>query len=189
MTVGYPATEEWLKARSEIAVAMAARGITRDGARPSRTGRIVGTKRSDAPMTLEIRSFDITDRENVLTLWADAFPDEPAYNQSERMIARKLRVQPDLFLVAVADGAVAGTVMAGYDGVRGWIHRLAVARTVRRQGVGTALLRAAEARLLALGCPKVNLQVRARNAGVVAFYEAAGYRVEANISMARHIGE
>jgi ribosomal protein S18 acetylase RimI-like enzyme len=133
----------------------------------------------------EIRPFATTDRETVWTLWADAFPNEPAYNQSQRMIARKLRVQPELFLVAVEDGVVAGTVMAGYDGVRGWIHRLAVARTARRRGIGTALLREAEMRLLALGCPKVNLQVRASNAGVVAFYEAAGYKVEANISMAR----
>jgi ribosomal protein S18 acetylase RimI-like enzyme len=140
-------------------------------------------------MRLEIRPFVSADRESVLRLWADAFPDEPAHNQSERMIARKLRVQPDLFLVAVADGVLTGTVMAGYDGVRGWIHRLAVARTVRRHGIGTALLREAETRLLALDCPKVNLQVRARNEEVVAFYEAAGYRVEANISMARHIGE
>jgi ribosomal protein S18 acetylase RimI-like enzyme len=136
-------------------------------------------------LRLEIRPFATTDRETVLTLWADAFPNEPAYNQSERMIARKLRVQPELFLVAVEDGVVAGTVMAGYDGVRGWIHRLAVAQTARRRGIGTALLREAEMRLLALGCSKVNLQVRASNAGVVAFYEAAGYKVEANISMAR----
>ena len=104
-------------------------------------------------LRLEIRPFATTDRETVLTLWADAFPNEPAYNQSERMIARKLRVQPELFLVAVEDGVVAGTVMAGYDGVRGWIHRLAVARTARRRGIGTALLREAEMRLLALGCP------------------------------------
>jgi ribosomal protein S18 acetylase RimI-like enzyme len=141
------------------------------------------------PKTLEIRPFNSTDRESVLTLWADAFPGEPAYNHSDRMIDRKLRVQPDLFLVALVDGVVAGTVMAGYDGVRGWIHRLAVAQTARRRGIGTALLRQAEMRLLALGCPKVNLQVRASNAGVVAFYEAAGYKVEANISMARHLGE
>jgi ribosomal protein S18 acetylase RimI-like enzyme len=73
--------------------------------------------------------------------------------------------------------------------VRGWIHRLAVARAARRNGIGTALLRAAEERLAAAGCPKVNLQVRARNAEVVAFYEAAGYRVEDNISMARHLGD
>jgi ribosomal protein S18 acetylase RimI-like enzyme len=75
--------------------------------------------------------------------------------------------------------------MAGYDGVRGWIHRLAVRESARRLGVGTALLRAAEAGLARLGCPKVNLQVRSVNADVIAFYRAAGYEVDDNISLGR----
>jgi len=139
-------------------------------------------------MAFDIRTFEERDRQAVVDLWLEAFPGEPPYNASNAMIDRKLRVQPELFLVATADGALVGTVMAGYDGVRGWIHRLAVRSAARRTGVGTALLRAAEDGLEAMGCPKVNLQVRARNAAVVAFYEAAGYRVEDNISMARHVG-
>jgi len=139
-------------------------------------------------VAFDIRPFEESDRQAVVDLWLDAFPGEPPYNASDEMIDRKLRVQPELFLVAIADGTVVGKVMAGYDGVRGWIHRLAVRSAVRRTGVGTALLRAAEAGLQAMGCPKVNLQVRARNAAVVAFYEAAGYRVEDNISMARQVG-
>ncbi len=138
-------------------------------------------------MVLEIRPYVSTDRGDVIALWSEAFPEEPSYNQADAMIDRKLRVQPELFLVCVREGAVVGTVMAGYDGVRGWIHRLAVARAARRTGIGTELLRAAEERLAAAGCPKVNLQIRARNAQVVAFYEAAGYRVEDNISMARRL--
>ena len=139
-------------------------------------------------MTFDIRTFEESDRQAVVDLWLEAFPGEPPYNASGAMIDRKLRVQPELFLVAVtSDGTLVGTVMAGYDGVRGWIHRLAVRGSARRTGVGTALLGAAEAGLQAMGCPKVNLQVRARNAAVVAFYEAAGYRVEDNISMAKHV--
>ena len=138
-------------------------------------------------MAFDIRTFEERDRQAVVDLWLEAFPGEPPYNASDAMIDRKLRVQPELFLVATADGALVGTVMAGYDGVRGWIHRLAVRSAARRTDVGTALLRAAEAGLEAMGCPKVNLQVRARNAAVIAFYEAAGYRVEDNISMARHV--
>jgi ribosomal protein S18 acetylase RimI-like enzyme len=140
-------------------------------------------------MNLEIRPYTAADRDGVVALWAEAFPGEPSYNQADAMIDRKLRVQPEMFLVSIRHGVVVGTVMAGYDGVRGWIHRLAVARAARRRGIATALLRAAEDCLASAGCPKVNLQVRARNAEVVAFYEAAGYRVEDNISMARHIGK
>jgi hypothetical protein len=61
----------------------------------------------------------------------EAFPDDPDHNVSSDMIERKLRVQPDLFLVAVADDVVVGTVLAGFDGVRGWLHRLAVRASAR----------------------------------------------------------
>jgi Acetyltransferase (GNAT) family len=90
------------------------------------------------------------------------FAADPAHNVSGEMIERKLRVQPELFSVAIADGELVGTVMAGYDGVRGWLYRLAVSTSQRRAGVGTALVRQAEAEMGKLCCPKVNLQVRAR---------------------------
>ena len=131
--------------------------------------------------------FRVEDAAAVVELWDQAFPQEPTHNVSADMIARKLRVQPELFLVATLDGVLVGAVMAGYDGVRGWIHRLAVSPTARRRGMGTALLRSAEAGLAQLGCPKVNLQVRATNPHVIAFYEAAGYTVEANVSMTRRM--
>jgi hypothetical protein len=138
-------------------------------------------------MPLDIRPFHEGDRARVIHLWSLAFGGDPPHNRSVEMIERKLRVQPELFLVAVLDGLTVGTVMAGYDGVRGWIHRLAVSESARRRGVGTALLRAAEARLARLGCPKVNLQVRATHASVIAFYRSAGYMVEENISMSRRL--
>jgi ribosomal protein S18 acetylase RimI-like enzyme len=103
------------------------------------------------------------------------------------MIARKLTVQPELFLVAVQDGLVVGAVMAGFDGVRGWIHRLAVLESTRRRGVGKRLIVHAENGLHRLGCPKVNLQVRSTNASVIAFYRALGYAVEERISMGKRL--
>jgi ribosomal protein S18 acetylase RimI-like enzyme len=136
-------------------------------------------------MRLDISPFRDDDRDAVIDLWEDVFPGDPAHNRSADMIDRKLRVQPELFLVARDADAVVGAVMAGYDGVRGWIHRLAVRESARRLGVGTALLRAAEAGLARLGCPKVNLQVRSVNADVIAFYRAAGYEVDDNVSLAR----
>jgi ribosomal protein S18 acetylase RimI-like enzyme len=136
---------------------------------------------------VHVRPFQEGDRHAVIELWSEAFPEEPGHNVSSEMIDRKAGVQPELFLVAQLDGAIVGAVMAGFDGVRGWLHRLAVSTAVRRNGVGTALVRSAESALLALGCPKVNLQVRSSNAPVVAFYRALGYSVEERISLGRRL--
>jgi hypothetical protein len=88
--------------------------------------------------------------------------------------------------VAVANGvSVAGAVIAGYDGVRGWIYHLAVPAEKRRLGIATALMREAEARLSELGCSKVNVQVRAANAPIVGFYTALGYIVEDRLSLGK----
>ena len=104
------------------------------------------------------------------------------------MIRRKLTVQPQLFLVARLNGQVVGTVMAGFDGVRGWIHHLAVHGSYRRQGIASSLMRAAEKGLEALGCPKVNLQVRATNSAVIAFYQSLGYELEERASLGKRLG-
>src|SRR5262249_52532966 len=84
-------------------------------------------------------------------------------------------------------GELAGTMLAGYDGHRGWLYRVAVRPRHQRHGVGTALVRHAEAELLRLGCPKINLQVRGTNAVVVAFYRKLGYAVEDIINMGRRL--
>jgi ribosomal protein S18 acetylase RimI-like enzyme len=78
--------------------------------------------------------------------------------------------------------------MAGYDGVRGWIHAVAVLPAYQGCGIGSALLREAESRLAALGCPKINLQVLPSNSGVVEFYRQLGFSMEERICMAKPIG-
>ena len=83
---------------------------------------------------------------------------------------------------------VVGAVIAGYDGVRGWLYHLAVLPDYRRRGLATQLVRSAEQRLQALGCFKLNLQVRATNQEVVAFYRSLGYQVEERVSMGRRLG-
>jgi ribosomal protein S18 acetylase RimI-like enzyme len=135
-----------------------------------------------------IRPFDPSDHAAVVTLWSEVFPSEPQWNDPALIIQRKLQVQPDLFLVAILDGKVIGTVIAGYDGVRGWVHHLAVDPSQRRLGIGRSLMRAAEVALLKLGCPKLNLQVRADNPSVVSFYGAIGYAVEERISLGKRLG-
>jgi ribosomal protein S18 acetylase RimI-like enzyme len=77
--------------------------------------------------------------------------------------------------------------MAGYDGHRGWLYSVAVRRDSKRAGIGRALIRHAEEALQALGCAKVNLQVRATNAEVVQFYERLGYAAEDRISLGRRL--
>ena len=103
---------------------------------------------------LEIRPYRDADHADVVALWERIFPDNREWNQPAAYIRRKRNVQPDLFLVGVLDGRLIATVLAGYDGVRGWIYHLAVAPTHRRHGVGSAMMRAAERRLHALGCPE-----------------------------------
>lgn len=132
-----------------------------------------------------IRSYRPEDRESLIRLWSETFPDDPPRNAPERMITNKARVQPHLLLVALLQDQLVGAVMVGFDGTRGWIHHLAVDQRFRLRGIGAALIRAAEDGLRELGCPKVNLQVRATNAGVIRFYEAVGYRVEDRVSMGK----
>ena len=67
------------------------------------------------------------------------------------------------------------------------MSRIAVLESCARQGIGTALLHEAEARLLSIGCRKINLQVRATNAAVVGFYQRLGYAIEERISIAKRL--
>jgi ribosomal protein S18 acetylase RimI-like enzyme len=121
----------------------------------------------------------------VKTLWEEAFPDDPPRNYAEASIATKAPEHPELFLMALDQGTVVGTVMAGYDGHRGWLYRVAVAKSHRRNGVGRELIREAERRLWKLGCVKINLQVRGTNQAVTEFYCRLGYAVEDRISLGK----
>lgn len=134
-----------------------------------------------------IRPFRPGDREQLERLWARVFADDPPWNAPAVMIANKLEVQAELLLVGILDDLVVGAVMAGYDGVRGWIYHLAVAPEHRRHGIATTLVRAAESGLRRLGCPKVNIQVRSTNADVVEFYRSLGYLIEERVSMGRRL--
>ena len=121
----------------------------------------------------------------VEALWKDAFPDDNPWNIAAVAIPEKTRFQPDLMLVALEGDVIVGSIMAGYDGHRGWISRIAVLRSHQKQGLGRSLISAAEEQLAALGCTKVNLQVVDTNSVAVEFYRRAGYEVERRISMSK----
>jgi len=137
--------------------------------------------------SLLIRRFRQDDVEEVASLWLHVFPDDPPWNRPAEIIRRKLVVQPHLFWVGVLEQEIVATVMAGYDGNRGWIYHLAVAPGLRGKGFGRAMMAEAEGRLQSLGCPKVNLQVRASNVNAVGFYQNLGYLTEERISMGKRL--
>ena len=123
---------------------------------------------------LRVREFRDADEQAVVDLWRAAGLVRP-WNDPHRDIARKKQVQRELFLVAEDAGGVVGSAMAGYDGHRGWVYYVAVAESHRGAGTGRLLMAEVEVRLLALGCPKVNVQVRGGNEPVAAFYDRLGY--------------
>jgi ribosomal protein S18 acetylase RimI-like enzyme len=145
-------------------------------------------RQQGAMMEFHVASYIPEYFEGVKNLWQEAFPDDPPWNKAEVAIA-KLAVQPELFLVALDGDQMIGSIMAGYDGHRGWLYAVAVLNSCRRLGVGTALVRGAEERLRSMGCRKINLQVRASNAAVVGFYNRLGYEIEQRTSMGKRIND
>jgi uncharacterized protein len=123
-----------------------------------------------------IRSATVSETAKVVEVWRAAglrFYPETA----ERELAAA--ISQDLALIdEQPDGQVSAAVFGTYDGMRGWIHRLATRPDWQGRGIASALIGELERRLLALGCPKVNLLITAGNAGVAGFYAAAGYRSE-----------
>ncbi|WP_254784694.1 GNAT family acetyltransferase [Sphingomonas sp. OK281] len=117
------------------------------------------------------------DFERLNALWNEAFPNDPPWNQAINAVPAKVSFQPDLLFVAVEGADVLGSVMAGYDGHRGWLYSVAVRQSARRRNLGTMLVRHAEQALSALGCGKVNLQVRTSNEAVVRFYDGWAMRL------------
>jgi len=128
-------------------------------------------------VNVHIRPFHIDDEPAVVALWQQCQLTRP-WNDPRKDVARKLKVQPELFLVGVENAAIVGTVMAGYEGHRGWVNYLAVAPAFRGRGFARALMDRVEEVLLGMGCPKISLLIRSSNPEVMAFYRHIGYAQE-----------
>jgi len=126
-------------------------------------------------------------RDQVVALWQAVFGYDAPHNDPQLVIDKKLGANDALLILALRDKKVVGTVMAGYDGHRGWIYSLAVVPALQKQGIGALLLRQAEERLAQLGCMKINLQITEGNEGVERFYQTNGYSTEKRISMGKRI--
>jgi ribosomal protein S18 acetylase RimI-like enzyme len=135
---------------------------------------------------VNIRPFRKSDEAAVVALWERCRLTRP-WNDPRKDIARKLAVQPELFLVGELDGAVMASAMAGYEGHRGWVNYLAVTAEHQGRGFGRMLMQKVEALLLERGCPKVNIQVRSANGSAKLFYERLGYTQDEAVSLGKRL--
>jgi ribosomal protein S18 acetylase RimI-like enzyme len=135
---------------------------------------------------LQIRPYRSSDEAAVVELWL-ACKLVGSQNNPHKDIARKLRVNPEWFLVGELDGQIVATCMVGYEGHRGWINYLAVAPEYQRRGVARQIMEEAERLLRQAGCPKINLQVRTANAQVIEFYKSIGFKVDDVVSMGKRL--
>jgi ribosomal protein S18 acetylase RimI-like enzyme len=122
-----------------------------------------------------VRAATHADIDAVLAFWrvgaeGASISDDP--DGVGALIAR----DPEALLLAEADGQIVGTVIAGWDGWRAHLYRLAVHPDQRRRGIGTALLEAAERRLSALGARRLDAMVLDRNELAHHAWQAAGYK-------------
>jgi ribosomal protein S18 acetylase RimI-like enzyme len=132
------------------------------------------------------RPFDKSDQQAVIDLWIDCGLVVP-WNDPVKDIERKLKVDPDLFLIGELDGEIVASVMGGYDGHRGWINYLAVSPRHQRKGYGRLIMEAVELAIAQKGCPKINLQIRAANTDIASFYQSIGYDIDNVIGLGKRL--
>ena len=128
------------------------------------------------------------DAESVIALWRDCGLTRP-WNEPAADFARAVEGSCSAVLVRREGGALAASVMVGFDGHRGWVYYLAVALARRREGLGRAMMAAAEAWLKARGAPKLQLMVREDNDEALAFYEALGLARQRVVTLGRFFTE
>ena len=136
--------------------------------------------------SLLIRPFQEGDEEALVSLWNMCKLTVP-WNNPYKDIARKLKVQAELFLVGYLEDKLIASVMAGYDGHRGWINYFAVHPDFQSRGYGKQLMDNVENGLRELGCPKINLQIREGNDKVFSYYQKLGFVEEKRINMGKRL--
>ena len=126
---------------------------------------------------LHIRSTALSDIDAVLAFWGEA-AEGTSISDDRDGVARLITRDPDALILAERDGRLVGSVIAGFDGWRCHLYRLAVHPEQRRQGIGSALLTAAEERFVALGGRRGDAMVLERNETGQHAWRAAGYAPE-----------
>ena len=136
--------------------------------------------------SLLIRPFKEGDEEALVSLWNMCKLTVP-WNNPYKDIARKLKVQSELFLMGYLEDKLIASIMAGYDGHRGWINYFAVHPDFQSMGYGKQLMDNVENKLSELGCPKINLQIREGNDKALSYYQKLGFVEENRINMGKRI--
>ncbi|WP_411110383.1 GNAT family N-acetyltransferase [Streptomyces sp. c-19] len=124
---------------------------------------------------LQIRTAAPDEAEAVLAFWKESAKGT-SVSDDVRGVTRLVERDPEALILAVADGRIVGSVIAGWDGWRASLYRLAVLPSHRRRGISTALLRAAEERFAALGGRRVDAMVLEENETGHHLWTAVGYR-------------
>ena len=135
---------------------------------------------------MHIRTYKPNDEPAVIALWQACDLTRP-WNDPHKDIARKLTVQPELFVVGIEADHLIASAMFGFEGHRGWVNYLAVHPSHQRKGHARTLMHWGEEALIARGCPKINLQVRSSNAAVIAFYQSLGYGIDEVTSLGKRL--
>jgi ribosomal protein S18 acetylase RimI-like enzyme len=138
-------------------------------------------------LSFEIARYRLEFQGAVVDLWKKCGLIVPQ-NDPVVDIRKKVDYQPELFFVALLDGLVVGSVMAGYEGHRGWLNYLAVLPEYQGQGYGRKLVEKAIAELRRLGCLKVNLEVRKSNSSVIDFYMHLGFKDNEVVGLGKRLG-
>jgi len=136
--------------------------------------------------SLLIRPFQTEDEDALVALWKMC-ELTVSWNNPHKDIARKLQVQPELFLVGILDSSLIATVMGGYEGHRGWINYLAVHPDFQGKGYGQEIMNSVETGLREMGCPKINLQIRTGSNKIASFYQKLGFTNDHVVSMGKRL--
>ena len=122
----------------------------------------------------------------VIALWHAAGLTRP-WNDLAADFRLALANPTSTVLLACEGDALAGSVMVGFDGHRGWVYYLATDPARRGRGVGLTLMTAAEDWLRARDCPKIQLMVRGDNLAAKGFYAAIGYEVQDVVTLGKRL--
>ena len=134
----------------------------------------------------QIRIYQVEDQEQLVNLWKTCGL-VVHWKDPSKDIQHKVSRDPDGFLLGWIEQKLVASVMAGYEGHRGWINYLAVDPQFRQQGFGRKMMETAEAYLSNFECPKINLQIRASNQEVIDFYTNQGFLKDEVINMGKRL--
>ena len=124
---------------------------------------------------INIRPMTIDDYDEIFAMWQITSKRALSSADSREQIERYLKRNEGLSLVAVADGKIVGTVLAGHDGRRGFIHHMAVLPEYRRRRIGHALAEKAIANITSQGIEKTHIFCYQNNETGQKFWSEFGF--------------